>query len=369
MASGFETGANNRLTKSPNGANQFTYSYDDEGNRITRGSTSSSDGSVQYQWDSRERLTQVTYKNSSGVTTKTVSYVYDTNNLRIAEFVDTNGDGTTDSSAWFVNDGQNVVFSHSQDAPPPVGPYYAVTHHYLHGSDVDQVFADETSSGAIQWALSDLNGSVRDVAVHNTSTNVTSIPTANHRVFDSFGNPTQSITDGFAYGYTGREYDAATSLQYNRDRWYDTRVGRFLSEDPTGFNAGDTNLSRYVFNDPTTNRDPSGDSWLSSAWHKVTHWVKKEVRDLGNFVENLGHKVEDALQDTGHWFEKEWKNGDIEKALLAVTAVVTAGMATPLLIGAGAGLLEAGAAGAWTGFVAAGAEGGVVSAAGAFSAF
>jgi hypothetical protein len=39
---------------------------------------------------------------------------------------------------------------------------------------------------------------------------------------------------------------------------YDPKVGRWLSEDPLGFRAGDTNLSRYVSNNPVNMVDPSG---------------------------------------------------------------------------------------------------------------
>ena len=39
---------------------------------------------------------------------------------------------------------------------------------------------------------------------------------------------------------------------------YDPTVGRWLSEDPEGFAAGDANLYRYAGNKPTTEADPSG---------------------------------------------------------------------------------------------------------------
>lgn len=39
---------------------------------------------------------------------------------------------------------------------------------------------------------------------------------------------------------------------------YDTAVGRWLSEDPILFEAGDTNLARFVGNGPTNAIDPSG---------------------------------------------------------------------------------------------------------------
>lgn len=39
---------------------------------------------------------------------------------------------------------------------------------------------------------------------------------------------------------------------------YDPSVGRFVSQDPIGFDAGDSNLYRYVDNSPTNAVDPSG---------------------------------------------------------------------------------------------------------------
>ena len=39
---------------------------------------------------------------------------------------------------------------------------------------------------------------------------------------------------------------------------YDPAVGRFIQQDPDEFDAGDPNLYRFVGNDPTNYRDPSG---------------------------------------------------------------------------------------------------------------
>ena len=58
--------------------------------------------------------------------------------------------------------------------------------------------------------------------------------------------------------YTGREQDADTGLYYYRARYYDPQDGRFLSEDPLGFAAGDVNFYVYVGNNPVNYNDPSG---------------------------------------------------------------------------------------------------------------
>jgi RHS repeat-associated protein len=63
---------------------------------------------------------------------------------------------------------------------------------------------------------------------------------------------------GYRFGFTGRERDVESDLQFNRARYYDASTGRWISEDPIGFAAGDTNLNRYVGNGPVDKVDPWG---------------------------------------------------------------------------------------------------------------
>src|SRR5262245_51925434 len=46
--------------------------------------------------------------------------------------------------------------------------------------------------------------------------------------------------------------------KYNRARYYDPSIGKWTSTDPMGFEAGDTNLYRYVGNGPTNSTDAIG---------------------------------------------------------------------------------------------------------------
>ncbi len=73
------------------------------------------------------------------------------------------------------------------------------------------------------------------------------------------------------FGFTGRPFDPAIGLQNNLNRWYDPATGNWLSQDPTGFTAGDTNLYRYCGNSPTNAVDPSG--LLVPPWDANAHWV------------------------------------------------------------------------------------------------
>jgi RHS repeat-associated protein len=57
--------------------------------------------------------------------------------------------------------------------------------------------------------------------------------------------------------YTGRLYDEITGHYYYRARHYDPETGRFISEDPLGFEAG-INFYAYVLNNPINFNDPDG---------------------------------------------------------------------------------------------------------------
>jgi len=58
--------------------------------------------------------------------------------------------------------------------------------------------------------------------------------------------------------------------RYSWARYYHPSLQRFISEDPIGFAGGDPNLYSYVFNQPTSFRDPTGlavdpISWTAAA--------------------------------------------------------------------------------------------------------
>ena len=123
---------------------------------------------------------------------------------------------------------------------------------------MDQVLAQENVSdpsvAGVLWMLADNQGTVRDLVDGATGGFVA------HNTYDAFGTPVGSamINNLTRYLYTGREFDAATGLDYNRNRWYDPHDGRFVSQDPISFAGGDANLYRYVDNSPTNGTDPSG---------------------------------------------------------------------------------------------------------------
>jgi len=253
---GYTTGANNQLTSD----GTFNYTYDHQGNRLTRtriSSAQANDYETTYAWDYRNRLTDVEYFNNSGVLTKHVHYVYDVYDHLIGTELDATGSG---SSEWYALD-----LAANPNAPAlPVLQFDQngnETFRYLNGpgaAGVDAVMAEENvtlqgSAGTVTYALADNLGSVRDVV--NTSSVV-----GDHIVYASGGLVTSESNTAIHRwaGYAGYHADVNTGLDYADHRWYDPAVGRWISEDPLGFGGGDSNVSRYVGNDVTNRVDPTG---------------------------------------------------------------------------------------------------------------
>ena len=235
----------------------FDYAYDYEGNETSK--TNISTGDVwTYGYNNANELVSAIDKTSAGVTEMAVTYEYDVFGNRIEQSVTpyTSGVAGTTTVQKYALDGWNPALSANPTGNDNWNVWAdlngdnSLQTAYLRGDQVDQVFAEVGSS--THWTLTDNQGSVRDV-VTNSASVVDSIS------YTAFGTPIEtSPGSGGRYLYTGREFDVETGLQYNRARYYDPGIGRWISQDPTQFNAGDSNLYRYVNNAPTNATDPSG---------------------------------------------------------------------------------------------------------------
>jgi RHS repeat-associated protein len=122
---------------------------------------------------------------------------------------------------------------------------------YLYGTQVDQVLAEESGT-QVRWFLADHQGTIKDV-IDNAGAVI------DHITYDSFGQIIgQTNPIDLRFAYTGREWDGETGQYYYRARYYDPADGRFISEDPIGFNGEDSNLSRYIENNSVNFIDPYG---------------------------------------------------------------------------------------------------------------
>ncbi len=253
----YTTGDHNRLTSD----GTYNYTYDGEGNVLTKTNISTGE-SVEYTWDHRNRLTKVTYKNSGGTATKIVEYAYDYGQRWVRKTLDTDGDGTIESSRLFVHDSGQIVLDFEKTGTGDAANS-DLSHRYLWDpTNVDAIVADETVDGGtaddVAWTLTDHLNSVRDLVVYDPVTQIVSV--VKHVVYDAYGNVTSDTATGVEslFLYTARPFDLDTGLQNNLNRWYDSTTGRWLSTDPIGFEAGDVNLYRYCNNSVLMQIDPSG---------------------------------------------------------------------------------------------------------------
>jgi RHS repeat-associated protein len=238
-AAGDSTGTDNQLTSD----GTYDYAYDADGNLITK-TTIATGATENFTWDYRNRLTEITYKNSAGTITGTVQYTYDPLNRRISQTV-TNGSGTVTLNEHYIYDGNALVLVLDGSGN--------VTHTFLNGPAANQPLADDAGSGNVTWMLADQQGTVRDVI--NSSGSL-----VDHIVYDSYGNIVSQTTSANQprFTYAGMQLDSATGLYFDHARYYDATTGRFLSQDPTTFRGGNVNLYDYVNNDPANLIDPAG---------------------------------------------------------------------------------------------------------------
>jgi RHS repeat-associated protein len=236
----YQTGPNNQLLDD----GTWAYTYDNEGNLVQK--TNHATGETwTYGYDHANRMVWAEDRASNGGNLlQRVSFKVDVFGNRIEKDVWTAATGTTVTR--FAYDGQEVYAD--------LNGNYALQTRYLHGDQVDQLFARIAADGTVAWYLTDRLGSVRDLTDGSGVVQ-------DHIDYDGFGNVVFESNPAFGdrYKYTGREFDGETGLQYNRARYYDPMTGRWISQDPLGFAAGDSNLYRYVQNSPMNATDPSGE--------------------------------------------------------------------------------------------------------------
>ena len=245
----------NELTSSSQGG----YTYDANGNTLTDASGKS------YAWDFENHLEQVTLPNSGG----TVAFLYDPFGRRIQKVYTTGANPPTTTTTNYLYDGDNEIEQADSNGN--------LLSRFAQAEDIDQPLA-RSASGTTSFYEQDGLGSV-------TSLTNSSGTLAQSYAFDSFGkiiNFSGNIANPFRY--TGRDFDSETGLYSYRARYYDPGMGRFLSEDPSGFKAG-ANFYIYVANDPQDSTDPTG-------LYKLTGFTPEQTVDFNNAVNDLKKKLE-----------------------------------------------------------------------------
>ena len=266
-----------RLTSATGAYGNYTYTYDLNGNRLSKTYGGQTD-TYSYTTGSN-RLASI-----SGLTPETYTYdangsiiqrlnqvfTYDQDNRMIRAVI--NGTQQTD---YTINGfGQRIVKTNSQQV---------VVYHYdrfgnliAESDDTGQVIKEYIYFQGQLVALADNMGLV---FVHNGLRNepvklTNSIAVVIWKAsYEPFGKATvDEDPDGNGVTYTlnvrlpGQYYDVETGLYYNYKRNYDPRIGRYFRTDPMGFESGDLNLYNYCWGDPMNWIDPRGEAFLAALW-------------------------------------------------------------------------------------------------------
>jgi RHS repeat-associated protein len=208
----------------------FDYDYDNNGNLVSRTDRATGEA-LEFVYDHRDRLVEITRLDSGGVPVGTTTYLHDGANRRIRSDEDGN-------VSWYVYDGRNPLLKTDGTG--------AVISRRLYSRTLDEILADE-AGGNTRWFLTDGVGSVRDLVGNDGSV-------LNHYVYDSFGRMLAASAPGVINDllFNGREFDLTTGLGHYRARFYDPTTGRFLQVDPRSpFRYEFANNNPQVFLDPT----------------------------------------------------------------------------------------------------------------------
>jgi RHS repeat-associated protein len=242
---------NGNKTYTPNALNQYSTVT---GSTITNGNEHevASFNGVTYTYINDERLKQ------ASAPSNTYTLTYDA----LGRCVKRTLNGTT---TYYVYDGEKPILEYNASGTR-VG-------FNLYGKGIDEILERGAygTDNAWHWSFfqQDHEGSVTHLT--DTSGNI-----IERYRYDALGGPaiyaanwtvrSATIYDN-RFLFTGREYAATYRSTYNvpafkfyeyRARGYNPTLGRFMSEDPKLFDAGDYNLFRYCHNDPLDMTDPMG---------------------------------------------------------------------------------------------------------------
>lgn len=277
-----------------------TFSYDDEGQISSKSADS-------FAFDSQHRLTAI-----SG--SQTCQYAYNGSGKRLQ--ATRNGTVTR-----YIYDAQGNLIAEADGTD-------TMTRYYIYGAGL---LAMATSSNNLYCYHFDATG--HTVAL--TDGSASTVNAYNYTPFGTLANSTEIIEQPFTFVGEHGVMAEPNGWLYMRARYFDPNVGRFVSEDPIGFDGGDVNLYAYVLNNPIIGVDPMGmavgDWWDFKANYKrareisneelnnfaghhndqgdaMRHatWSKRTTEETNKFTAwsaGVAHEIDNLINDNGPWRE------------------------------------------------------------------
>ncbi|MCL1036716.1 DUF1566 domain-containing protein [Shewanella submarina] len=306
-----------RLTTVTKADVTITYSFDDNGNRLSKqvsdgtgtsllsGSYDDQDrllmyGDCHYQYTANGELKQK--RCGSGVDEEITLYQYDVlgNLLKVTLPDATEIDYVIDGSDRRIGKKINGILQQGflyGDQLNPVAELDAannVVAHFVYGARVN-VPEYMIKGGVAYKIISDHLGSPRLVVNAQTGA------IAQRMNYDEFGIVTLDTNPGFQpFGFAGGLYEAATGLTRFGARDYDAYTGRWTNKDPIRFAGGDSNLYGYVLGDPVQFIDPTGLINLDNPAYGQPSWVQNAINKRNALV------ADDAIKHFKQTNESIW---------------------------------------------------------------
>ncbi len=261
-----------------------SYTYDTEGNRVASQISAAyvtdpandvlADAINTYTWSTDGDLTSRTPKNGGVGYNFSSTFVGVANQMRLDSIAGSDGSAISlyydpfqrlVSRHWPAPRGDDALYYDGPDVVlelryPSAGGSQWVR--YVHGPGMDQPLATEVfpagaapapGTGSQYYYHADGEGSIRLLTDANGQI-------ANRYDYDSYGQRLTVIESLplQPYGWKGREWIPGPNIYYNRARFYDPVLGRFMSQDPLGYGGGDKNLYSFAGNNPKNKNDPNG---------------------------------------------------------------------------------------------------------------
>jgi RHS repeat-associated protein len=267
-----------RLTRETNSGGAFPayekqFGYDRVGNRLSQVTTGAGAASVAYAYDTRDRLQ----------TENSLAYSFDVNGNLVGEDGQATYVWDFDNRLIEVHLASGALVEHRYDVDgtrvrtkltPPTGPPTETNHLVDTAGALSHVVAETDAAGVlgalyvrgddllsihrpgqVRYVHADGLGSIRRLTDESGAVTDRYTYTAFGELLDHTGSDPQP------YQFAGEPYDPNSGFYYNRARWLDPRVGRFLTTDPWRGNASNAkSLHRYAYagGNPIGSRDPTG---------------------------------------------------------------------------------------------------------------
>lgn len=296
--------SNDRLTQelkttATNSQVLTAYTWDANGNMVSKAVGSNV---TAYVWNAEARLIEVKQGASAATAATVANYTYDSNGNKVIK-LEPGPQGQGEKRTVYLVD---TLFDHAKVVRESVTEGQAKeTVDYVWGLGLLQ----QTRDGQRDLYHSDGLGSVK--AMTNTAGNLT-----NAYLYDAFGVVEESTAvRPNSYKYTGEQFAEEIQMQYNRARWYNNKVGAFVSIDRfSGKPNVPVSLNKYIYAnaDPINNIDPSGNmsigesgtvSGIQSSLGSVVmpnmgrHFSGKAANRIGKaFTDKIEYAIKDCLK-------------------------------------------------------------------------